>query len=365
MVFSQKGMSFISHGRIGRGSYGIVSKVTDEKSRETHALKITTKSKSGGHSCIFESIIMSSINHPNLCHAINTSVNENSNFILMPLASCDLSKIQIPPEECPSVCFQIAQGLLYLHTFRILHGDIKPSNCLVYYDNKSGQKNIKLSDFSFSLPLAEGQQKNYQICTSIYRAPEVASGETWNLSMDIWSLACTFYEIYTGRELFKPTKEKEGRCKYIKRLSKWYSSKNRFHKIRDPLLKDLLLKMTKWTPSHRLTVQQVISHPYFSDFKLTEAKISLCGNTRKLDENEISYIKQKCHDFPQIRKTAEYITTCMNEKNVLLLNAAIHIASKIHNPENVIKLDCDMNEVYKKEIDICNKLHYRIYNFTV
>ena len=46
-----------------------------------------------------------------------------------------------------------------------------------------------------------------EIQTRQYRGPEVLTGSKYNLSADMWSLACMIFEMLTGELLFNPRKD--------------------------------------------------------------------------------------------------------------------------------------------------------------
>lgn len=46
-----------------------------------------------------------------------------------------------------------------------------------------------------------------EIQTRQYRGPEVLTGSKYNLSADMWSLACMTFEMLTGELLFNPRKD--------------------------------------------------------------------------------------------------------------------------------------------------------------
>ncbi|CAK9296200.1 unnamed protein product [Gordionus sp. m RMFG-2023] len=63
---------------------------------------------------------------------------------------------------------------------------------------------IKIADMGNAIFMKD--LNSHTIQTKPYRSPEVILGIGYNTSADIWSLACTIYEMATGRYLFKGRK---------------------------------------------------------------------------------------------------------------------------------------------------------------
>ena len=93
---------------------------------------------------------------------------------------------------------QIIKGLIYLHTKKIIHMDIKAANILISTDGI-----VKLSDFGCSANLDFAKSKNELIQTikgSLpWMAPEVIKNKAYSLKSDIWSLGCTIIEMASGK----------------------------------------------------------------------------------------------------------------------------------------------------------------------
>eukprot|EP01035_Chromulina_nebulosa_P007498 gene7498-10125_t len=81
---------------------------------------------------------------------------------------------------------EVIQGIVYLHSYKYIHRDIKPGNILV---NSNGD--IKLSDFGVSgwmFTHTKGVAKTF-VGTLCYMAPEVMEQTVgYDLKADIWSL---------------------------------------------------------------------------------------------------------------------------------------------------------------------------------
>lgn len=92
---------------------------------------------------------------------------------------------------------QLIMALRLLRKCNVMHCDIKPDNILVD-DSKA---TIKLCDFGSACYQHEADVAPYLV-SRFYRAPEVIIGMKADCGVDLWSTACTCYELYTGRIMF-------------------------------------------------------------------------------------------------------------------------------------------------------------------
>ncbi|CAF3177142.1 unnamed protein product [Rotaria socialis] len=92
---------------------------------------------------------------------------------------------------------QLMLALKHLKKCNILHADIKPDNILV---NES-KLFLKLCDFG-SASLASDCEITPYLVSRFYRAPEIILGMQYDFAIDLWSVAVTIYELYTGRVMF-------------------------------------------------------------------------------------------------------------------------------------------------------------------
>ncbi|KAJ3128576.1 U4/U6 small nuclear ribonucleoprotein prp4 [Nowakowskiella sp. JEL0407] len=96
-----------------------------------------------------------------------------------------------------SYAHQLFLALSLLKKANILHADIKPDNILVSENNMS----VKLCDLGSASDATENDITPYLV-SRFYRAPEIILGIQYDFGIDVWSIACTLYELYTGRILF-------------------------------------------------------------------------------------------------------------------------------------------------------------------
>jgi serine/threonine protein kinase len=96
---------------------------------------------------------------------------------------------------------EILLGLVYLHSLEIVHRDIKPSNILVNPKTRI----VKICDFgSAKVITADSGPCVSYICSRFYRAPELILGsDSYDDSVDMWSLGCVLGEMLCGQILFR------------------------------------------------------------------------------------------------------------------------------------------------------------------
>ncbi|KAK8897931.1 hypothetical protein M9Y10_000164 [Tritrichomonas musculus] len=144
------------------------------------------------------------------------------------------------------IALEIAQGMEYLHSNRIIHRDLKTSNILI----DSNDNSPKISDFGFSktnisLSMTKG------VGTPNYMAPEVIEGKNYSFGADVFSFGMILWELYSGDHPYMWPKRMR-RYKSLKQIKLPYSKP-----IHDDL-NQLIAKCIDFTPSKRPSFKQII-----------------------------------------------------------------------------------------------------------
>lgn len=90
------------------------------------------------------------------------------------------------------LALDLARGLSYLHSRKIVHRDVKTENMLL-----DGHRNLKIADFGVARVEAQNpRDMTGETGTLGYMAPEVLEGKPYNRTCDVYSFGICLWEIY-------------------------------------------------------------------------------------------------------------------------------------------------------------------------
>jgi tRNA A-37 threonylcarbamoyl transferase component Bud32 len=147
------------------------------------------------------------LSHPNIVtiHDVVERAEEGLAFIAMEYVHGTNLKAALQERQRPALAYvaeilgQIADGLDYAHSCKVIHRDIKPANILITTDNR-----VKITDFGIArLGTSNLTQEGQLLGTPNYMSPEQILGRDVDHRADIFSLGVVLYEMVTLHKPFQ------------------------------------------------------------------------------------------------------------------------------------------------------------------
>ena len=337
---------------IGKGGFCSVYKVLYKYTNKYYALKIIDKNLVGTEEQIKnlsnELKIMTQLNHPNLLKIISYFEDNENIYIILPLASngqwyniIHKNKKQTKEEIIKKYLYQTIEAIEYLHKNNIIHRDIKPENILI-----DDNDNAILSDFGIANFVKEGEKRETYCGTDEYLAPEIIRGEGYNEKVDIWAFGILIYECISGKTPFT-------KIDFIKKND---NKNDNFIKIKfdcyfDVYSQNLIGKILRINPNHRLSIQEIKNHIFFKNKDLnTKNEVLFCEEEKNED------IELKIKSFIKNDLTEENSKISSLNENITLLESEKEKMKK-EIEESFEKLNKANNEhsILENKIEILNK----------
>lgn len=203
--------NLIIESEIGRGSSGVVRRAKLIVANKTHlvAVKFVLSPTNDQYHKLVEDLrtehrILKDLNHENIVKVFGITNDRVVKMVVeyLPLGSL-LSFIrnsvnlytQLPLKRYAQ---DIAKGMAYLESNKIIHRDLALRNVLMKSSNQ-----VKICDFGLAHPLDD--DKDYYRIESLDRAipwkwcpPETYTSFIFTLKSDVWSYGIVLWEIYSG-----------------------------------------------------------------------------------------------------------------------------------------------------------------------
>ena len=394
-TYPETNLNFYKYGRlIGQGAFGKVNLGLNILTGRVVAIKSFNKSNLNSNAenlnkILYETNLMKKLNHPNITKILELFEDKEYILIIMEYINGGnllsfVKKHRKVSEKTAKLLFkQIILGIKYIQEQNIVHRDIKLENILIGLNN-----NIKICDFGISRILSSPDELLFDQCgTPMYIAPEILlctkNKGYKGFPVDIWSSGIVLYILLSGT---LPFSFKNTSLSFEQSNETLINEDNNNNSVelqyniinKDPKeieniseeSKDLLKKILRKNPEERISIEEILNHPWMKDIPnidsdknkyhlFTKAEINILsktyidyrnGNNEDLKENfTISNLFKEEKDN-KLNKTDKNIET----KSSIL--APFNSINKSNDEEDDFFCDESMddfnNDLIKLENDI-------------
>ena len=193
--------------RLGAGGFGVVWLARDERLEREVAVKViphdpedptTTRGER-------EARVAARLNHPGIVALYELAADDEAVYLVSELVRgrtfAELARGRaLADRDVARIGLALCDALEHAHAREVIHRDVKPQNVIVVDQPAAGAGFAKLADFGVA-HLAGGDpltRTGDVVGTLAYMAPEQAEGRRVTPAADVYSLALTLYEGWTG-----------------------------------------------------------------------------------------------------------------------------------------------------------------------
>ncbi len=198
---------YVLERRLGHGGFGVVWLAFDEKLEREVAVKVIAREDGEPVSerAEREARVAARLNHPGIVGLYELAADDEAVYLVSELVpGRNLAELirhgAVSDRDVARIGIALCDALGHAHQRKVIHRDVKPQNVLVVADPAAGAGFAKLADFGVA-HLASGDpltRTGDVVGTLAYMAPEQAEGERVTGAADVYSLALTLYEAWTG-----------------------------------------------------------------------------------------------------------------------------------------------------------------------
>ena len=187
--------------RLGSGGFGTVYRALDQRLEREVAVKVIELGGQSIDRVLREAQAVGRLNHRSVVTLYELGEDGRRAYLVSELVEgSTLAEMQrqgaLSDRDVANVAIDVCEALEHAHSRGVVHRDIKPSNVQL----SASEGRAKLMDFGIARVIDDaGLTATGDIVgTLAYMAPEQAEGEEVGPETDVYSLALTLYEAWSG-----------------------------------------------------------------------------------------------------------------------------------------------------------------------
>nr|MDQ3936472.1 serine/threonine protein kinase [Actinomycetota bacterium] len=193
--------------KLGAGGFGVVWLAFDEKLEREVAVKVI---QADGDDPVTarasrEARVAARLNHPGIVSLYELGEDEEAVCLVSELVPgrtmAELTRAgALSDRDVARIGVALCDALAHAHDRKVVHRDVKPGNVIVVAEPAAGAGFAKLADFGVAqLAIGDPLTRTGDVVgTMAYMAPEQAEGQRVTPAADVYALALTLYEAWTG-----------------------------------------------------------------------------------------------------------------------------------------------------------------------
>ncbi|KTF74070.1 hypothetical protein cypCar_00016024 [Cyprinus carpio] len=254
------------HEEIGRGTFGVVKKVTHKASGECFAAKFLPLRSSTRTRAFQERDLLSRLAHRRLTCLLDFFTTRRTLVLVVELCSTQglldhlFLKGSVSEREVQLYIQQVLEGIGYMHSMNILHLDIKTDNILMV---SPAREDIKICDFGFCQEIDNSRYQYSKFGTPEFVAPEIVHQEPVTVATDIWSLGVVTYLCLTCHCPFFGENDRSTLMKVAEGVLYWDTAEITSRSVE---AQDFLHRVLQPDPEIRPSASECLSHEWFQGY---------------------------------------------------------------------------------------------------
>ncbi|KAJ3034044.1 hypothetical protein HK097_004640, partial [Rhizophlyctis rosea] len=251
---------------LGEGTFGKVKLAAHKLTGQEVAIKIVDKIHAP--SVVREIETWRHLHHPNIAQLYEVLTTESRIYMVMEHCAggeafdyvCERGRLYDRSEDARRIFRQIVEAVGYCHDMNFVHRDLKLENILLTTD-----LNVKVIDFGFTRSISTPNLLDTYCGSVAYAAPEMISGQKYHgPQADVWSLGVILYTLICG---YLPFDDDNDLMIHKKIMNLEYDLPD----FLSDVSKDIISKILQIDGTSRITIPDILSHPWFRDDTLNKS----------------------------------------------------------------------------------------------